>query len=326
MTAPLKADYLVRIGRREVSPRSPASLASVVVEATKTGAALAELRFGDAFGRDAALDDRVTVELGWSGARKLVFTGAVYGIEPALPGIALRAYGEEMKLMRTGRISAVFENQTHGDIVKALARQAGVSPGSIEDGYRMPRRYAHNETPYAVCRVLATIVGFDLYATAEGKLTFARFARRAADHVLRSGIDVLSAALRSGAPLAGVTVVPESPASSAGDETAAWLVKDPAAHAATEGEEGVLTVSAPSLRTREAAQLAAAALVRAAERAASRGTLSIVGNAAVKLGQAVELKEFDQRVDGLYEVLALRHALGRDRGLSTALDVARIAA
>ena len=169
--------------------------------------------------------------------------------------------------------------------MEAHAREAGVGTGSIEDGPRVPHAYLPRLSRWDHCKGLAARAGFDLYATEKGKLNFARFSRRAGDHVLRMGQDLLSLNIRFAQPLPGATVVPESPASSAGDDTAAWLVKDPAPHSATEGEEGVLVVSDALLRTREAAKLAARAIVEASKRRTMLGDLKLVGRVDIELGR-----------------------------------------
>lgn len=320
----LKPDYLIRVGSAELKPGSPQALSGIEIDTAKNkGASVALLDFGGAASA-VNFGDRVRVELGWSDERSAVFTGAVHGIAPTLSGIRISAFGEEMKLIRNGRVAETFENQTHGDIVKAHAGKAGVATASIEDGFRNPRLYASHQTRYEHCLELARRLGFDFYANEEGKLVFARYARRRADHVLHFGVDLHGMVTFRMEPGAGATVVPESPASSAGDETASWLVKDSSAHAATAGESDVLVVSDPALRTRDAAKQAAQALMEVAVRRASAATVVLGGRADILLGHAVELKGLeDSPANGVYEVRGVRHVLGRGRGFLTTLDLAR---
>ena len=320
----LKPDYLIRIGAAELKPTAAQALSGLEIDSSKDkGASLALLDFGGT-SSELKLGDRIAIELGWSGERSVVFTGAVQVTAPTLAGIRISAFGEEMKLIRGGRISETFENQTHGDIVKAHAGKAGVATASIEDGFRSPFLYASRQTRYEHCLVLARRLGFDFYANEEGKLVFARYARRRADHVLHFGVDLHGMVNFRMEPGAGATVVPESPASSAGDETASWLVKDSAAHAATEGESGVLVVSDPALRTRDAARQAAQALMQVTVRLASAATVVVGGRAEILLGHAVELKGLEHSpANGVYEVRGVRHVLGRGRGFNTTLNLAR---
>ena len=327
MTTTLKPDLRVRISGRDVPASGSNPLVRVVVEMDMSQPAAAALTFGGTPDVALKLGDALEIDLGWTGEVRRVFTGAVYGLEPTHPGIAVRAFGDEAKLLHGGHVSQLFENQTFGEIVKTHARESGVGTGSIEDGLRIPRVYVHRQSRWDHCRELAAYVGFDLYATEKGKLNFARFARRAADHVLRMGHDLLALSVKFGQPLPGATVVPESPASSAGDDTAAWLVKDPAPHSATEGEEDVLVVSEALLRTRDAAKLAARAIVEASMRGTMRGDLKLAGRADIGLGQAVELKDVPMAdVDGLYAVRSMQHVLGGNAGFVTRLGIARVAA
>ena len=118
--------------------------------------------------------------------------------------------------------------------------------------------------------------------------------------------------------------MPESPASSAGDDTAAWLVKDPAPHSATEGEEDVLVVSDALLRTRDAAKLAARAIVEASKRATMRGDLKLVGRADIGWGRRSSSRTSRSAdVDGLYAVRSVQHVLGGNAGFVTPLGIAR---
>ena len=326
MTTTLKPDFRVRIAGRDVPVSGSNPLVRVLVEMDMNQPAAAALTFGGEPEAPLKLGDALEIDLGWTGDVRRVFTGAVFGLEPTHPGIAIRAFGDEAKLLHGGRVSQAFENRTFGEIVKAHAREAGVGTGSIEDGPRVPYAYRHWQTRWDHCKVLAARAGFDLYATEKGKLNFARFARRAGDHVLRMGQDLLGLTVRFEQPLPGATVVPESPASSAGDDTAAWLVKDPAPHSATEGEEGVLVVSDALLRTREAAKLAARAIVEASKRATMLGDLKLVGRADIGLGQAVELKDIPRAdVNGLYAVRSVHHMLGGNAGFLTLLGIARVA-
>ena len=326
MNRTLKPDLRVRIAGRDVPLNASNPLARLVVEMEIGKTTAAVLTFGGKPDQEVKLDDTLEIDLGWTQQRRRVFTGAVHGVEPTPPGTQIRGFGDEAKLLRGRRVSHVFENQTHGQVVKAHAQAAGVATGTIEDGLRAPRIYVHHQTRWTHCVELAAQVGFDLYATPQGKLTFARFARRAADHVLRLGQDLLHLSVRFGRPLAGVTVVPESPASSAGDETASWLVKDPSPHSATEGDQDIVVVSDPSLRTRDAAKLAARAIIDASKRVNMRADATLVGRVDIDLGQAVELKDIPQAsVDGLYAVRSVQHRLGGDAGFVTTLALAQVA-
>ena len=189
---------------------------------------------------------------------------------------------------------------------------------SVEDGIDLPLYVADaRRSHHAHCLRLARWCGFDLTEDAEGALSFGPFTRTAADHTFRFGADVLAAALERTALEPGTTVVPESPASSQGDETAAWLAKTP--HT---GGDGPLVVSTSALRTKEAADKAAQAAVARADRAATSGRIELSGAPQVALGDAVALEGMpDAALDRTYQVLGLRHALDRRRGFRTQLSL-----
>ena len=333
MDSPHRPDYRVRIGGQQVSAAAGTALLGLHLRMGKRqGAGEAVLQLGAPLPGAVRAGDTVSIELGFGGQRELVFTGTLHEVAPTLgmgagqQQVQLRAYDALMKLIAAGRRSRRFDNQSAGDVVKAHAADAGVPLGTVQDGQRMAHCYMHQQTPYAHALDLARRNGFDLYATEEGKLSFARFERRAADHTLRRGSDILSARLRLLPALPGVTVVPESPASSAGDDTVTWLVKDPSAHAATEGQADVFVQGDPALRTRDAASAAAKAIVERARTGTVMAEVLLPGRPAIRLGHAVEIKDAPEPLlNGRYEVLAITHSVDRQVGFRTRLELAGMA-
>lgn len=327
--AKYRAACKVTIGRVQLASADASAIASLVIERAKHGGAgEAAIVLGSGFAGRVALDDAVSIELGFGDALERVFTGRAVAVEPRLDfgasRLVVRAHDDLARLMHAPRQPRLFENHSAGDIVKAHAADAGLALGQVAAGERIARAYLHRESPYEHCRALAARAGFDLYISEHGKLMFGPFERRAADHVLQHGRDLIAVQRRAVAAPAGFTVVPESPASSAGDDTVAWLVKDASAHAATVGDADVRTLSDPLLRTRDAAQAAARAYAGARWR---RGTATALlpGRAGAQLGQAVELKGLPENgLDGLYELLGLTHRLDPARGFLTRFTLAAI--
>jgi len=330
MSHPHRPDYLVRIGGQKVSPADATPLVALKVHVGKNdGAGEAVLRLGAELAQPVRQGDAVRIELGSADRRSPVFAGTLVGIEPGVDTqrgsmqLTLRAHDAISKLIASGRRSRSFENQTFGDIVKSHAADAGVGTATVEDGARVAHLYMHRQTAYGHCLALAARAGFDLFATEDGKLTFARFARASADHTVAYGADVLRLAVRFRPLPRGVTVVPESPASSAGDDTATWLVKDASAHAATQGDADVSVQGDPMLRTRDNADAAARAAFERARRAAMQAELDLQGRADIRLGQAVRIEQApDARLNRLYEVLAITHTIDRATGFRTRLQLA----
>ena len=269
---------------------------------------------------DSALQgDPATVELGWDGSTSLVFTGTVSAVERRLDGLRVDCTGAHAALT-LARGGTTYVQQTAGGVVSALAQDAGVDVASAEDGIDLPLYVADaGRSHHAHCLRLARWCGFDLYEDGSGALAFGPFTRTSADHTFRYGADVLAVALQATAQEPATTVIPESPASSQGDETASWLVKDPSAHA---GGGGPVVVSESALRTKEAADTAAQAGVARAQRAALQGTVEVTGAPQVALGDAVALEAMpDDALNVTYQVLGLRHVLDRRRGFRTRLSL-----
>lgn len=316
----LKPSYLVTLDQDTLSQDTLGPLLALEVLRGKNGAAdEAIFTLGLTPPLDPTQGGTVSVELGWDGDTSLVFTGVVDTVERGIGRMQVSCVGSQMKLMRS-RVDQPFINQAAGRVVQALAGDVGVATERVEDGIDLPGYLADSASSvYEHCLVLARNCGFDLYTTAQGKLVFAGFSIASADHTLRYGEHIVAASVEQSTPLDEVNVVPEGPASSAGDETAYWLVKDPAPH---KGEAGggaaAVLCSAPLLRTKDAAQHAAEARLSRSKRDAVSGFVEVMGSPGIQLGQAVALEGVpDSGADGLYQVMAVRHRLDRQRGFRT---------
>lgn len=297
------------------SASTPAVTSLTVTRAQNVGPGLVTLLLGG--GSTASEGDPATVELGFGDDTTLVFTGTVSAVEYRLDGVRVDCVGTHAKLS-AARTETTYVQQTAGAVVQALAADAGIDVASAEDGIDLPLYVADSgRSLHAHCLRLARWCGFDLTEDAEGALSFGPFTRTAADHTFRFGADILSAAIEQTAVEPAVTLVPESPSSSQGDETSAWLVKSP--HT---GGDGPRIVSVSALRTKDAADRAAQAIVARAERAAASGRIELGGAPQVSLGDAVALAGMpDAALDRLYEVVGLRHVLDRRRGFRTHLSL-----
>lgn len=315
----LRPSYTISLGSATLSSDTLEPLATLVVEcAQNAGADSAVLGLGLRPDLALAGDEPVAIELGWDGDTELVFTGTVAAVERRIDGLVVTCAGSHAPLTRM-RADTTFVRQSAGQIVAALAADAGVATATVEDGSPLPVYVADcGRTHYAHCLRLARWCGFGLYAGADGTLAFRRFAERAPARTLRYGADVIRASVRRAPAADTATVVPESPSSSQGDETASWLVKDAASQAG--GGSGTATVSAPALRTKEAATTAAQALADRAASSAVGGRVEIAGAPALALGDTVALDGMpDSELDDTYEVRGVRHVLDRRRGFRTQL-------
>lgn len=316
----LRPSYSINLDNNTFSSDSLGPLVALEVRRCKNGGAdEAILSLGRVPALDPAEGGDVTIELGWDGDTELVFTGVVEAVDRGIGRMEVLCLGQQMKPMRA-RGDRAFVNQSAGQVVEALASEVGVETETIEDGIDLPVYLVDSSRAfYDHCLGLARRCGFDLYTTEEGKLVFSQFAVTSADDTFRYGEQIVNASVEKGVPLEGVTMVPESPASSSGDETASWLIKDSSPH---KGEVGggaaTLLVSDPLLRAKEAADTAANARLYLSRRDAVVGHVELMGSPEIRLGEALALEGVpDAGVDGLYQVMAVRHCLDRRRGFRT---------
>ena len=217
------------------------------------------------------------------------------------------------------RSNRTFVNQAAGQVVSALAGDAGAAAGQVREGFSMPA-YLVDSSRHAWdhCLALAARCGYDLYTKELGTIVFAPFSAFVADHTLEYGVDIVSARVERTKPDDTLAVVPESPSSGSGSETSSWLVKDPSSYAAGTDAATSLLVSDPVLRTKQAAAGSAEGAIAFRKRREVNGFVESMGNPAVKLGQAVALKGMpDDSLNDLYQVLSVRHVLDRRRGFRT---------
>jgi hypothetical protein len=257
--------------------------------------------------------------LGWDGDTTRIFTGSIDAIERGIGRMEVLCLGNQHKLMRTST-DKTFINQSAGEVIRALAGGADIETETIEDGIKLPVYLADSSRgAYDHCLWLARRCGFDLYTTQKGRLVFSKFAVSMADHTFRYGEHIIDASIDKGTPLDKVIVVPESPASSSGDDTASWLIKDPSPQKGEAGNGSVcLFISDPLLRTKEGAESTANALLYLNGRDALAGYVELMGSPEIRLGEAVKLEGMpDAGMDALYQVMAIRHCLNHSQGFRT---------
>lgn len=281
------------------------------------GADEAFLQIGLTQKLDAKPGDPLTVDLGYSGTLHRVFTGIVDEWTAGLAGVEVRALGTQAALQRT-RGDRAYVNQKAGEVFRALASEAGCDVARAEAGvpiafYLADSAYTHWEHALR----LGLHSGNDVYADAGGKLVFAPVNDGAPPLKLRFGADLLQAACASETAPSKAVRIPESPASSAGEETANWIAKDSSPHKAEAGDGGGAPRYFPFLRTQEHAQASADALWLRRQRAAGGAEIEMTGRADVELGDTVALEGLPAGGDGTFVVLGLRHAFGRSSGFRT---------
>jgi len=331
----LRPGYRLTIGDHVVdtSAEARASTAIEVVVRLDMDTPADELTLvqGQVGGLRAVPGDDVSVDLGYTDEDDgllRVLTGTVVAVEPGLRTVRIIGHSRADALLRT-RMDRTFEDGSAGDIVRALADEAGVDVERVEEGPALSayvvdgRRDASRHI-----RDLAALAGFDTYLTPEGALVFEPLTGSRTVHVLKYGEHVLAAEQTRSRPRAGtVEVWGESPGSSRGDESWAWLTSDPSARRGTAGTGSpTLVVERPAMRTAKIAGAAAQGIADVITASALQVWVRIQGRPQMKLGDLARLERFPERagvdqLDGTYQVRGVTHRLTKADGLLTDLTL-----
>jgi phage protein D len=284
---------------------------------------------GQVGGLRAALGDDASVDLGYAdddNGLVRVLTGTVTDVEPGLETKRIGGLSRGNALLRT-YLDKTFEDTTAGDIVRALANEAGVEVERAEDGLQFAAYVVDGRRDAARhLRDLGYLCGFDGYLTGEGKVVFEALTGNRAVHVLKYGEHVLSASLVRTQLRAGTVQTWGESKGSGGDESWAWLTKDFSALRGIAGSGApTLLVENGALRTGKGAASAATAIADALTANAIRGRVRIQGRPQLKLGDLVRLEKFPDRagvdeLNGNYQVRAVRHRLDKTGGFVTDVD------
>lgn len=284
-----------------------------------------------------AVDDPVTIELGYEDSTETVFTGEVAIVEPSLAGVRLIALGKMNALMRL-RVSTFYEGRTAGDIVKDLAGQAGMDIGTVDDGPELPRFIIDRQlSGYAHCRGLGDRLGFELYTDREGKLSFRALGAAAGldagplgavasalglggGERYEYGKHLIAARAHKAAPAVDkVEVSGESPMSAEGETSAHWLTPEGSDYRgeAGEGNSPWLVVDMAA-RTKDLATRFAEGYRLTARRPATAVRASIFGRQSLDLGYSLSIAGApDDLLNGSWYIQAIKHDFSRRTGFRT---------
>jgi hypothetical protein len=267
--------------------------------------------------------DTLTVELTSGDRSGKVLTAEVQSIESSLGQTTIVAATGKRK-MATSRLNQVYESQSLDQIVKDLASQAQVSVGDVAAGSSYSY-FVADESRNLLRQIdeLAKREGMDLYFDAENKLTLKKFEKTSADHTLYFGIDILDLRMMNTQPPGDhLLVYGESPSSNQGSDTWHWFAKDLSSFRGELGQ-GVRTfaVQDGALKTKDAADSLATSKLGTLKDQASQGVLKVLGNPALKLGDAIEIKNVPKpELNGLFKVTSVRHVFNKGEGYLTWID------
>ena len=307
---------------------------------------LAEILMMDRSGIN--VDDPVVIDLGHDDQRQTVFTGDVIAVKATLQGIWVRALGRMQRLSNL-RSASFYENQSAGAIVRDLADQADLSPGTVDDGPTLPRFAVDRRVSvYRHLRALAERLCFELYTDRSGKLMFHGLGKAggldAGGGLLGSLASAAAAALgiggsaegyeygknllaatahRHSASVESVEVGGESPMSSQGDTTSYWLS---GAERQNHGDAGSgsrsILIMDPAARTQDLADRFAAGYLATHNRRNYFIDATVLGRSTVDLGASIQISGTrDDLISARGYVRAIRHRFGAEPGFTTTVRI-----
>ena len=265
--------------------------------------------------------EEAELKLGYDGSLEKIMVGNLARAEVRLNSVLISIDGIGSKLLRK-RSNMVFMSRTSGEIVVALAQEAGVDVEEFENGINYPY-YAIDDRSNLLEHIvrLGKICGADAFFDKDGKLIFRR-AGGGKEHRLSYGKDLLEVwAIRKGSPYDGVAVFGESPVGSKGADTYHWAAKEEVKF--TKGGERALAMAEASLKSSESAEKAGEALLEA-----SKYTLMLnlksEGKPGIRVGDTITLEGFDDReIEGSHEVTRVEHSLSVSRGFTSTFTCRR---
>jgi len=248
---------------------------------------------------EASGGDDVVLELDGGEGQEKVFTGRVSAISKGLKGIRVTAHNGALELGRF-RPTVSIESSSVGDIVRALASEAGVELGSVEDGpkialYVADGRASAFEEIARLAAFVDAIASFDR----QGKLHVEPFGTSGHGGELAwlYGRELIEVEVeRTHADASSMTLVGEG-AGEAGSTSALWPIADFYGGSAPEAGVDARRKAAPELHSVDDAKAASAAWMQRRARAEIRIRARAWLVPAVAPGTRIELQELPEAVD-----------------------------
>ncbi|MBW4710441.1 hypothetical protein KX928_21840 [Roseobacter sp. YSTF-M11] len=263
------------------------------------------------------------IALGFAGADTApvtVMTGAVDQIDAGPERVRVTGFGAGRQLSRD-RDNLTFRDKTAADIVTELADASGLAVARSQTSEVLPYFVTDaRQNRFQHMTALARLTGFDLYCDTDNDLVFEPFGSGQRVFPLDHGEDVLEYQVeRTVSRAANVEAWGESPGASAGAESWSWLVKDFEPLRGSAGTGAPLALLEHSaLRTAEAAQRAADALLARLLNQRLRGQVTVLGNPDIQLGDAIRLQGMpDADLNATFQVRGLRHRISKATGFVT---------
>lgn len=263
--------------------------------------------------KDAQAGSTLEISLGEAGDEELVWTGQITGARRSPEAVTLEGLAATIELSRARR-SQTFVAQTVADIVKDLA--GDVTVDTVEGAVELAVYSVDNERPvWAYLCDLARLLDADLASSPDGGLRFVPREGPATPSFARYGAEVLDWRWSQAPQPHASATAPHGAGSEEGSDRWHWLLNDPV------GADADQTRIVGALRARDGADTATAALAARAERAAVRGSVSLLGKPSLRPGDSLELKDMPDGDPGSLRIRDVLHILDADRGFITVLTV-----
>ncbi len=225
---PLHPSYEIKVGSSIVKSGLSDTAISILVDMTidsYAGSTETVLRVKEDNKIQVKKNSPITISIGYENELLRVFSGKIDTLSINLSQISIIALNSIFSLcnFRTDRF---YENQTAGDVVKDLAKDANVKVDNISNGFMFPY-YAvdSNKNAFEHIKDLAFLCGFDIYCTPEDKLVFKKY-EPSTKHKLLYGQDIINLKkLDPSTIYNSLSILGESPSSIKGSDTSHWLTK-----------------------------------------------------------------------------------------------------
>lgn len=265
--------------------------------------------------RDVQPDTACSLTLGYADDEVEVFNGWVNRVEQHINGVQLELLAATLPLSHWFG-AQTYQDQTVADIVNDLAGQAGVTTGTIDASSSVTIWHV-NEQRSAWWHInrLAAMGDYELLCEADGALTLRPVGSGGQNHALRYGAEILSVET---AGVRNATCGRQYAQAGAGSEMGSdkWhiVLRDPAPSPQTP-----ITIDG-ALRNRDAAQAMTDALAAQHQRRLLRGRVLVMGNAAIRPGDIIELTDLPAQETVNGRVVTVQHRFDADRGFTSLLN------
>lgn len=312
-------NYAVTIGSEKFSSGSKNKVVSIkVARGIGLPTDRCEVMLASSDGYNFKKGDDLKVELGYGTSLKPVFGGLVEDIERLLAKVRVTALGPTILLLQL-RLNRVYLNQTAGNIVSNITKEANVQVQKVSDGITLPTYVIdENTNAYEHILKLAERCNFDAYVTENEKLVFKEWGG-GKNYPIQYGKEITALKTLDFSPLYGsARVHGESPSSMKGSDSAHWLTKQD-----VKGEAGsllVMSIDDPAIKDKKTAETVAKA--RKSKLEYTFGVaVETVGNPAVKLGDTITLKDVPiPNLKGPLEVRSVQHYFSKAKGFTTTIN------